>query len=277
MWRNCAQGYTAIIKLGFKLTLDSQHSTLPSRLTCPWLRYLSRSESREEAPKVNVFLFGMLDWQKSWGDSQAESPYLNSAGGDGYSSGLWVARACHAAWGVVWFSTHVDVELWPGLALSLGQWPRLRRPRRVYVRESKGMCANYEPQSIPRLVFGLNSALASLVMTASAWSLKLLDRNPWEEGLYLVSLFGYINLTLQVSAPITLLSQRSTPVKHNMLQTRSSHGKYLNRSCIWGPDKSQIADGEIREQGYGYWEEKEQVALGETCIPRWGWRNVKRK
>lgn len=28
--KELVQGYTAIIKLGFKLTLDSQHSTLPS-------------------------------------------------------------------------------------------------------------------------------------------------------------------------------------------------------------------------------------------------------
>lgn len=182
-------------------------------------------------------------------------------------------------WGVVWFSTHVDVELWPGLALSLGQWPRLRRPRRVYVRESKGMCANYEPQSIPRLVFGLNSALASLVMTASAWSLKLFGQKPMgRRALFGLFIWIYKLDSSSISPDHPLLSQqRSTPVKHNMLQTRSSHGKYLNRSCIRGPDKSQIADGEIREQGYGYWEEKEQVALGETCIPRWGWRNVKRK
>ena len=81
-------------------------------------------------------------------------------------------------WGVVWLSTHVDVELWPDLARFLGQWPRLRRPRRVNVRESKGMCANYEPQSISRLVFGLNSALASLVMTVSALSLRLFGQKP---------------------------------------------------------------------------------------------------
>ena len=79
------------------------------------------------------------------------------------------------------------------------------------MRESKGMCANYEPQSISRLVFGLNSALASLVMTVSALSLRLFGQKPWEEGLYLVSLFGYINFTFQVSARITLFYPNKGP------------------------------------------------------------------
>lgn len=57
------------------------------------------------------------------------------------------------------------------------------------MRESKGMCANYEPQSIPRLIFGLNSALASLVMTASALSLRLLGQKPIGKKGFMWSLY----------------------------------------------------------------------------------------
>ena len=75
------------------------------------------------------------------------------------------------------------------------------------MRESKGMCANYEPQSISRLVFGLNSALGSLVMTVSALSLRLFGQKPMGRR----ALFGYINLTFQVSAPITLFYPNKGP------------------------------------------------------------------
>lgn len=166
-------------------------------------------------------------------------------------------------WGVVWFSTHVDVELWPGLALSLGQWPRLRRPRRVYVRESKGMCANYEPQSIPRLVFGLNSALASLVMTASAWSLRLFGQKPMgRRALFGLFIWIYKLDSSSISPDHPLLSQQRS---HQWNTTCSKQEVHMEN--IW----TEVAF-EAQTRAKSLMEKSESKAIGtEKRRSRWLW------
>lgn len=49
---------------------------------------------------------------------------------------------------------HVGVGRWPALAHSLDQWPELRRPGRVDVRQSESTCASSELRSSPKLIFG---------------------------------------------------------------------------------------------------------------------------
>ena len=76
------------------------------------------------------------------------------------------------------------------------------------MRESKGMCANYELQSISRLVFGLNSALASLVMTVSALSLRLFGQKPMgRRALFGLFIWIYKLYFSSISLDHPLLSQ----------------------------------------------------------------------